>query len=142
MTAGSGGENAGNISIRVAGAGANHYRITASRNASRTALYTVPTGKVAIALGYWANANQTSVGLYACADFDLHNKTLVTANIPKFSTFAAMYTTAAAGSPPYMPLPTSPCFPALTQIYLTAVNGGGADAEANGMLHLLVLDAG
>lgn len=56
LTVGSGGVAAGNISLRIASAGATHERIAASENQSLSCRYTIPDG-------YYGIVNQWGAGM-------------------------------------------------------------------------------
>ena len=63
LTAGSGGENAGIITLRLDGAGATVGQITAANNQSLMAVYTIPAGKTALMTSYYASLNRSVTAL-------------------------------------------------------------------------------
>jgi len=128
LTAGSGNINAGNITIRVASAGANRGRVLAGNGNSLDGHYTVPAGKTAFLVFVYSNINKNDDG-----------EVMLKSTLGDAGIFSIRFPLSLYQNSVVSPVSLAPSFPEKSDLNLVATATDG-DAKISVALQFIVRD--
>jgi hypothetical protein len=142
MTVGSGGQNAGAITLRVLSAGATREQIPIGYNMSTSCRTTVPLGKVFYMTGWIVSHQELAASRYRLRATWNRNAKTANAGAPSSPhIFKVLSTLEILASLALENFDTPTCFPEGTDIDVVADNPGVTTFAASGGIHGTFLDA-